>query len=116
MRNFIYTCNGSANTSGPDDAVMFPADKVLRMEPTSATTTTVFFMSNLGDLSADRIVLTHASLKNKEVMAACAKMFNMQNKSGFVVMSDFDTLTPETFPINNLDSTILVTDVQGAQG
>jgi len=116
MRNFIYTCNGASPTDAANDAVMFPADKVLRMEPTSATTTTVFFMSHVGDLDADKIVLTHASLKNKEVMAACAKMFNMQNKSGFVVMSDFDTLTPETFPINNLDSTILVTDVQGTQG
>lgn len=48
-------------------------------------------------------------------MNACAKMFNMQNKDGFVIMSGFDTLTAEFFPINNLDSTIVVTDVVGTQ-
>jgi len=113
--NYIYTCNGASATNAANDAVMFAADQVLRMEGTSATTTTVFFMAHDGTLDADKIVLTHASLKNKEVMNACAKMFNMQNKDGFVIMSGFDTLTPEFFPINNLDSTILVTDVVGTQ-
>ena len=55
MRNFIYTCNGASATNAADDAVMFPADKVLRMEPTSATTTTVFFMSHVGDLKTKKL-------------------------------------------------------------
>lgn len=40
--NYIYTCNGASATNAANDAVMFAADQVLRMEGTSATTTTVF--------------------------------------------------------------------------
>ena len=114
--NYIYTVNGASPTDAANDALMFGEDQILRLEATTATTTTAFIMSHVGDLDADKIVLTHASLKNKEVMNAFVKMAQMQNKDGFVLMSGFDTLTPEFFPINNLDSTILVTDIVGTQG
>jgi len=113
MKNYIYVENGDDAVGAADDAIMFPAENITRIDPTSATTTTVSFDAADGTLDTDKIVLTHASLKCKEVAAAVVKMAQFQPKDGFTVMAAFNaTGGVETFPINNLDSTILVTNVQ----
>jgi len=113
--NYIYTCNGASATNAANDALMFPANRVSRIDGVSATTTQIYIEAHDGTADCDEITITHASLKNKEVTAAVVKMLQMQNKDGFVVMSGFDTLTDEFFPINNLDTTIAVTDIVGTQ-
>ena len=55
------------------------------------------------------MLITHASLKNKEVMNAIVKLAN--SAGPFTVISKFPVDGPEQFPINNLDSTIEVTNI-----
>jgi hypothetical protein len=112
-RNYIYIENGDDAVGAADDAIMFPAENITRIDPTNATTTTVSFMAHDGTADTDKIVLTHASLKNKEVAAAVVKMAQFMPRDGFTIMAAFNgTGGVETFPINNLDSTIAVTNVQ----
>ena len=114
-RNYIYIENGDDAVGAADDAIMFPADSITRIDPTSATTTTVSFAAHDGTADTDKIVITHASLKNKEVSNAVVKMAQFQPKDGFTVMASFNGSgvgAAEIFPINNLDANIAVTNIQ----
>ena len=112
-RNYIYVENGDDAVGAQDDAIMFPAENITRIDPTNATTTTVSFIAHDGTADTDKIVLTHASLKNKEVANAVIKMAQFMPSDGFTVMAAFNgTGGLETFPINNLDSSIAVTNIQ----
>ncbi len=113
MKNYIYVENGDDAVGAADDAILFPAENITRMDPTSATTITVSFTAADGTADTDKIVLTHASLKTKETMNAVVKMAQMNPRGGFTAMALFGTTgETETFPINNLDSTIAVSNVQ----
>jgi len=112
-KNYIWSANGDDTLDALGDAILFPAELITRMDPTSATTTTVSFMAADGTADTDKIVLTHASLKNKEVAAAVVKMAQFTPRDGFTIMAAFNgTGGVETFPINNLDANIAVTNVQ----
>ena len=113
MKNYIYVENGDDAVGAADDAILFPASSITRMDPTSATTITVSFAAADGTLDTDKIVITHASLKTKECMNAVVKMAQFLPKNGFTAMALFGTTGElETFPINNLDSSIVVSNVQ----
>lgn len=113
MKNYIYVENGDDAVGAADDAILFPAENITRIDPTSATTITVSFNAADGTADTDKIVITHASLKTKETMGAVVKMAQMKPKNGFTAMALFNTTGGvETFPINNLDSTIAVSNVQ----
>jgi len=117
MRNFIYVENGDDAIQAQDDAILFPVGNITRMDPINATSTLIAFDAVDGTIDTDKIVITHASLKNKEVMNAVVKLIQMRPKNGFTIMgymlNDADgTAVGEAFPINNLDSTIAVENVQ----
>ena len=71
--NYIYTCNGASATNAANDALMFPANRVTRIDGVSATTTQIYIEAHDGTADCDEITITHASLKNKEVTAAVVK-------------------------------------------
>jgi len=114
-KNYIYVENGDDAVDAADDAIMFPAENITRIDPTSATTTTVSFMAHDGTADTDKIVITHASLKNKEVANAVVKMAQFMPRDGFTIMAAYNgsgVAAAETFPINNLDADIAVTNIQ----
>ena len=114
MANYIWSANGDDTMDALGDAILFPAANIMRMDPTTATTTTVGIVAHDGTADCDTIVLTHASQKHKQVMNAVVKLAQMQPKNGMTIMNDFleDLGGQETFAINNLDPEILVTNVQ----
>ena len=112
IKNYIYQENGDDALGAQDDAIMFPAANITRMDPTSATTTTVSFIAHDGTADTDKIVITHASGYNEQVMNAMVKMAQFQPRDGFTLLSDFGETQTETFPINNLHGDIAVTNVQ----
>ena len=109
-KNFLYSANGDDAIDASMEALMFPANAITGMFGTSATTTNVSIQSTTGSGDNNhQMILTHASLKNKEVMNAVVKLAN--SKGPFTVISEFPVDGPELFPINNLDATILVTNI-----
>ena len=64
MEHYLYFAEGTgADAAG--DAVMFPVSRFVGVEPTSNTTTSIFFRSALGDVDGgggggDTVVVTHA--------------------------------------------------------
>ena len=62
MEHYLYFSEGNgADAAG--DSVMYPASRFRCVEPTSATTTTIFFRSGIGHSNAgggDALVITHA--------------------------------------------------------
>ena len=115
-KNYIWSANGDDTLDALGDAILFPAESILRMAPTSATTTTISIVAHDGTGDSDTVVLTHASGLNKRVMNAVVKLAQgARIKNGMSVMNDYyleDFGGSETFPINNLDSDIAVTNVQ----
>lgn len=64
MEHYLYFGEG-AGADAAGDAVMFPVSRFRAVEPTSATTTSIYFRSALGDVDGgggggDKIVVTHA--------------------------------------------------------
>ena len=62
--HYLYFGEG-AGADAAGDAVMFPVSRFVGVEPTSATTTSIYFRSALGDVDGgggggDKIVVTHA--------------------------------------------------------
>ena len=117
-KNYIWSANGDDTLDALDDAILFPATSILRIDPTSATTTTISIAAADGTADSDTIVITHASGLNRRVMNAVVKLAQgAMVKNGMTVMNDYyleDAGGLETFPINNLDSDIAVTNVQYA--
>jgi len=114
-KNYIWSANGDDTLDALGDAILFPADSITRMDPSSATTTTVSFLAADGTADTDKVVLTHASGYNKQVMNAVVKLAQRQPKNGMTIMNDYykeDAGGAETFEINNLDTNIAVTNVQ----
>ena len=112
IKNYIYQENGDDALGAQDDAIMFPASNITRMDPVNATSTVISFIAHDGTADTDKIVITHASGYNKQVMNAMVKMAQFQPRDGFTLLSDFGTAQAETFLINNLDANIAVTNVQ----
>lgn len=114
MKNYIWSANGDDTMDALGDAILFPASNIMRMDPTTATTTTVGIKAHDGTADCDIIVITHASQKHRQVMNAVVKLAQMQPKNGMTIMNDYleDDGNIETFAINNLDTEILVTNVQ----
>ena len=112
------TLDGSGNLTIPGNATIsgtatgFGGGKIL--QAVSATTTTVGIKAHDGTADCDIIVITHASQKHIQVMNAVVKLAQMQPKNGMTIMNDYleDDGNIETFAINNLDTEILVTNVQ----
>ena len=46
--NYIYTCNGASATDAANDALMFPANRVTRIDGVSATTTQIYIEAHDG--------------------------------------------------------------------
>ena len=113
-KNYIWSANGDDTLDALGDAILFPATSILRIDPTSATTTTISIAAADGTADSDTIVITHANQKHRQVMNAVVKLAQMQPKNGMTIMNDFleDVGNQETFAINDLDSEILVTNVQ----
>ena len=109
-KNFLYSANGDDAISATMEALMFPATAITGMFGASATTTNVSIQTTTGAGDNNhQMLITHASLKNKEVMNAVVKLAN--SAGPFTVVSEFPVGGPEIFPINNLDGTILVTNI-----
>ena len=100
-KNFLYSANGDDAISATMEALMFPATAITGMFGASSTT-------GAND-NNHQMLITHASGKNKEVMNAVTKLAN--SAGPFTVISAFPVGGPELFPINNLDGTILVTNI-----
>tara|TARA_R110002167_G_scaffold199044_1_gene402223 strand:- start:833 stop:1198 length:366 start_codon:yes stop_codon:yes gene_type:complete len=117
-KNYIWSANGDDTLDALGDAILFPATSIKRIDPTSATTTTISIAAADGTADTDTIVLTHASGYNKEVMNAVVKVAQgARIKNGMSVMNDYyleDAGGAETFEINQLDTSIAVTNVQYA--
>ena len=113
MKNYIYVENGDDEVGAADDAVLFPAANITRIDPVDATNTLVSFDAADGTADTDKIVITHASGKCAEVANAVIKMAQGRPRNGFTAMALFNTTgAVESFPINNLDSSIVVTNIQ----
>lgn len=103
MEHYLYFAEGNgADAAG--DAVMYPASRFRSVEPTSATTTTIFFRSGIGHANAgggDSIVITHADThetagsyhRSKLIAEAMADLVNAgPHKLGTVTtVIDMDT-------------------------
>jgi len=117
-KNYIWSANGDDTLDALGDAILFPATSILRIDPTSAATTTISIAAADGTADSDTLVITHASGKNKEVMGAVVKLAQgARIKNGMSIMNDYyneDNGGLETFEINNLDGNIAVTNVQYA--
>ena len=117
-KNYIWSANGDDTLDALGDAILFPATSILRIDPTSATTTTISIAAADGTADSDTIVITHASGYNRQAMNAVVKLAQgAMVKNGMTVMNDYyleDAGGLETFPINNLDGDIAVTNVQYA--
>ena len=61
MKNYIWSANGDDTMDALGDAILFPASNIMRMDPTTATTTTVGIKAHDGTADCDIIVITHAS-------------------------------------------------------
>jgi hypothetical protein len=110
MKNYLYSANGDDAIDATMEALMFPADAITGMFGTGLTTTNVSIQTTTGaENNNHQMVITHASGKNKEVINAVAKLAN--SKGPFTVLSEFPVGGPELFPINDLDGTILVTNI-----
>ena len=109
-KNFLYSANGDDAISATMEALMFPATAITGMFGASLTTTNVSIQATTGaNDNNHQMLITHASGKNKEVMNAIVKLAN--SAGPFTVISAFPVGGPELFPINNLDGTILVTNI-----
>ena len=114
MANYIWSANGDDTMDALGDAILFPAANIMRMDPTTTSTTTIGIIAHDGTADCDTIVITHANQKHRQVMNAVVKLAQMHPKNGMTIMNDFlvDVGNQETFAINDLDSEILVTNVQ----
>jgi len=95
MENYLYFSDGDgADATG--DAAMWPASRFIGVDPTSATTTTIYFegQTGVGD-SLDKVVLTHLNSatvlddqadinghKAKEIANAVAALLNAHPHGG----------------------------------
>lgn len=117
-KNYIWSANGDDTLDALGDAILFPAESILGIDPTSATTTTINIVAHDGTADSDTIVITHASGLNFKVMNAVVKLAQgARIKNGMSIMNDYyleDFGGAETFPINELDGDIAVTNVQYA--
>ena len=79
--------NKGSNAAG--DSVVYPASGFRGIDPISATTSRISFLSTSGDNLDDDILVTHASGKYKELCEAMAILMN-SDKNDLVVVYDED--------------------------
>ena len=81
--------NLGANAAG--DAAVWPASGFRGIDPVSATTSRISFLSTSGDNLDDDVLMTHASGKFKELCEGMAILMN-SDKNDLVVVFDEDNL------------------------
>ena len=119
MKNYLYAVDtdSSVSVDASGDAILFPASNITLIQPKSTTTTQIDFKAGDGTNDTDHIVFTHAAGKFREFCNALVKLINTRRKDGFTVLSRNGVtdgaigVGVDHSPINDLDSTILVTDV-----
>ena len=96
MENFLYFAEAVVETGGDSasEAMMVPASSYIGADPISATTTAFYFNSAIGgDEGVQKVLITHTSAKNKEVMKGVMQCIGAPTKDGFTVVADMETGT-----------------------
>ena len=95
MKNFLYFATGGGTDAAADNMVV-PADAVIGINATAATTCNLYFKNPRilegtdGDSTKNYVELTYTSGKYKEVCEAIVGAINGAPSSGFVVVADAD--------------------------
>jgi len=95
MENYLFFAAADINTGGSKAAregLCIASSRYLSCDPVSTTTTAFFFDGIEGrDEGVIKVVLTHATNKNKDVIKAMMSIINSQpSHGGFVVVADSD--------------------------
>ena len=99
------------------DALCVPAESVLGIHPTAATTCNIYFKNTRlvegtdADTKFNLVQLTYTSGKFKEVAEAVVGAINGSPNSGFIVIADQDNDKYVHSAINNVEITFNDTDV-----
>ena len=89
MNKNLYFSIGSAPSDAADDALMINADLFVSMNPVTPTTTILKFLDRANTGGANTtITLTHATLKNIDVMEDIAEAMAGEPRDGFIVIAD----------------------------
>jgi len=100
MENYLYFAEAVVETGGDlsSEALCIPASSYLAADPVGATTTAFYFRGGLSsDQAVHKVVLTHTSAKNKDVIRGVLRCVNATPHSGgFVVVADAETGTATT--------------------
>lgn len=89
MNKNLYFSIGSAPSDAADDALMINADLFVSIHPVTPTTTILSFLDRANTGGANTtITLTHATLKNIDVMEDIAEAMAGEPRDGFIVIAD----------------------------
>jgi len=85
----LYFSIGSTPSDAADDAIMINADLFVCMNPVTPTTTIMKFLDRANTGGANtKITLTHATLKNIDIMEDVSEAMAGEPKDGFIVIAD----------------------------
>ena len=92
MNKGLYFTIGSDPSDAADDAIMINADLFVAMGPSTATTTTMYFLDRANTRAAEtKITLTHDEGRNIDVIEdVCAAMAG-EPRDGFIVIVDVES-------------------------